>query len=196
MSPTAASTFSLERYRTQWGHLPLVCLPFLGAVGAAIALHGLEPAIGEMVATALLSAVGIGFAAFVLMLPRIWRRWRARGGLDLQLGGGEIRLVESSSGDLVGRCPAAPAGVVPAEFLYTVNERFSGGTFRAPAMVLRCEGRAPISVGVQGGRLTWREIEEHVARPDYLMGAAEWETFVEMIGMSNRLTFVVDARVR
>jgi hypothetical protein len=63
-------------------------------------------------------------------------------------------------------------------------------------MIVRCKGRAPISVGVQGSPLTWREIEERVARPDYIMNAAEWETFVEMLGMSERLTFVTDARVR
>jgi hypothetical protein len=192
----SGATFSVERYRTQWGHLPLVLLPFLGVVGAALLLTALEPVIGEAVATALLSTVGIGFAAFVLTLPWTWKRWRARGRLELRLADGELRLVDPSSGAIVGRCPAKPESVVPAEFQYTVNSRFAGGTFRAPAMIFRCEGRAPISVGVQGSRLTWRGAVEPVARPGYIMGAAEWETFVEMIGMSERLVFVTDARVR
>jgi hypothetical protein len=190
------ATFSIERYRTQWGHLPLAFLPFLCAFGLVVVLKLLEPAIGEEVASAVLSAVGIGFAAFVLTLPWTWKRWRARGRLELRLAHGELRLVDPSSGAIVGRCRSTPESVLPAEFQYTVNSRFAGGTFRAPAMIFRCEGRAAIAVGVQGSRLTWRGAVEPVARPDYLMGAAEWETFVEMIGMSERLTFVTDARVR
>jgi len=195
-SSDSGATFNVERYRTQWGHLPLVLLPFLGVVGAALLLTALEPVIGEAVATALLSTVGIGFAAFVLSLPWTWKRWRARGRLELRITDGEIRLADPASGTVSGRCPAKPESVVPAEFRYSVTSRFAGGTFRAPAMIFRCEGRAPISIGVQGSRLTWREVEERVVRPDYLMGAAEWETFVGMIGMSDRLTFVTDARVR
>ncbi|MCK9460879.1 MAG: hypothetical protein M0R80_14670 [Proteobacteria bacterium] len=189
-----AAIFSLERYRTQWGHLPLVFAPFLGVTAAAIVLHALEPYMPEALATALLSAVGAAFAVFVLTLPRTWRRWRARGRLELRLDGGGIRLVDPGSQAIVGRCAATPDGVGTGEFLYAVNARFAGGTYRAPAIVLRCDGRSPMTVGVQGSRLTWRDPEERLARPDYLMGAAEWETLVEMIGMADRLVTVLDAR--
>jgi hypothetical protein len=190
-----ATTFSLERYRDQWGHLPLVLFPFLGAVGIMGVFKALGPRIPEVVATGIIGLVGLGYMVFVLAFPRFWRNWRNQGRLELQVVGEMLQLIDPVTGNSSGACPATAERILPGEFHYSVSSRFAGGTYRAPAFLLLLDGGARISVGVPCSRVTWRGQVERVARPDYSMQPDDWTTFLELLGMSKRLTPVVDARV-
>jgi hypothetical protein len=189
------AVFDLEPYRTQWGHLPLVIVPFLAAFALVVLLELVEGRIPEEISTAILGAVGLAFAAFVLALPRIWRRWKARGRRELRLHHGEARVVDPTTGSRSGRCPIDAEHVLPGEYLFTVTQRFAGGTYRAPAVVLALDsGR--VSVGAVGSRFTWAAGAEEVRRPDFAMGAGEWETLVACLGLGDRLAVQIDAKVR
>jgi hypothetical protein len=179
--------FFIEPYKSQWGHLPLVLLPFLGLMGIVMTTALLNPIIGDDAALIMTSSLGACYAAFVFSLPRLWKRWRGRGRREPRIEGDRLEVIDPVGGLSLGSC-RFPDGVIPGEFSYTVSSRFAGGTYRAPAFVLGLEGHRHISVGVVGSPLTWSGELENVARPDYSMTAAEWRTSVETVGMENRLT--------
>jgi hypothetical protein len=191
-----AGVFPVMRYRSQWGHLPLAFLPFLAAVGVVLGLKAAGPAVPEAVSTGVLGVVGLAFAVAILAMPRLWGAWRARGRCELQVADGAVRLVEAGTGRLLGTCPATPTHVAPAEFHYTVTARFGGGTFRAPAIVLRFEGGGSASIGVQGSPLEWDGAVEPLRRPAWVMDAGFLPAFAALVGLGDRLVAVADARVR
>lgn len=190
MSPPTLS-IPLERYRTEWSHLPLAFTPFLLAMSAMFLIMLLSRHIPESVVTVLGSLVGLGFAAAVFLFPRRWKRWRAQGRLELRIEGERAELFDPVTGRSLGRCRK----VTPAEFHYTVTSRFAGGTYRAPAMKLHREDGSVTCVGIQGSSLTWPRPVEHIDRPDYVMDPEAWPPLVERLGIVKRLVTVVDARV-
>lgn len=189
------AAFDLVPYRAQWSHLPLVVAPFLATLALVVLMNQLERRLPEGAAAAVVGAVGVAYAAFVLTLPRTWRRWKARGKRELRLHRGVARVVDPSTGRPVGACPIDGEHVLAGEYLFTVNQRFSGGTYRAPAIVLALDS-GPVSVGAVGSRFTWAAGAERLRRPDFSMGAGEWETLVACLGLGERLAVQTDAKVR
>jgi hypothetical protein len=190
-STGSGQIISLQRYRTEWSHLPLVLRPFGLAVGAILLIQLMSRYIPDAIATVLGALVGLGFMVCVLLMPRRWRQWRAQGRLELRVDGKQLRLFDP----LTRRCIMRCSKVTPAEFHYTVTSRYAGGTYCAPALKLIGEDGSTTCVGVQGSPHTWPHCVERVGRPEYVMGAEVWESLVLELGIVERLVPVVNARV-
>lgn len=177
--------FRLTPWRGQYAHLPLVFAPFLlsaslAMVGAFLDSHG------QAAAGTILTAVGgLVFTAGILAMPRLWRKWRTRGGLLLTVDHDHV-ILRDHEGTFASEMRLVPGGVRRGVFSYTMTMRFGGGTYLAPLVAISFPDRTltvgGIGVAPDPGSLPTE------SPPGFSLPAGDWDRLVKMLGVgANRL---------
>ncbi|MDY0062267.1 MAG: hypothetical protein RBU45_20815 [Myxococcota bacterium] len=174
---------TVQRWRSQYAHLPLVCLPLLGVFLVVLLVTWAGPALPRALATILLNLAGLAFVALVVFFPRFWRRWQASGALQLMVGRGRFRLEEPRTGRILADGECRPPWLRLAAFSYSVTLRFAGGRYQAPALILRADSGAETTIGAPGAPVPAPAAEQLEQAPAYRLDAALYAAFLEAAGL-------------
>lgn len=155
--------------------------PWMGTIGAVFALQ------------AVLGATGIfetrwgQYAGAAITLPMVvgglvWTIRRAqhtRPKLQIDLGPNELSVRDPTNGQVVSSVPIAQIGGTRAMHRVVMK----GASFEHAALQIRMRGHADLTVGVYDPRYRWRDATPWVARPSYIVSAADWEALVGRLGL-------------
>lgn len=183
-SAQGGPVFTLERYRGEWSPLGMASVPLLAMIGSAILFHLLEPVVSKHMFSVIAWAGAGVVLLLVLLTPWRHRRWRAKGRLELRLTSDKLSVVDPVTGRVVGGCDLAAERVLPGQFEYSIDTETVRGV---PAFTLELDGGSRISVGVPMGWYVWRSAAVSMKRPDYEMQGPDWKTFLELMGLTDRM---------
>lgn len=176
----APEHFRLTPWRGQYAHMPLVFAPFMLAVFLAIVGAFLDRQGHAAAGTILTGLGGLVFAAGVLAMPRLWRKWRYRGGLHLTVER-DRAILRDPDGTFASEMGLVPGAVRRGVFSYEVTLRFGGGTYLAPLVALSFPDRTLTVGGI--GVAPPEGVEPSAEPPGFTLAAGDWERLERVLGI-------------